>query len=467
MKSKWIRRDGNKMLILFFGGFACDEKILSRSCVPADCDMVMFFDYRSLDFDFDFSAYAEVSVVAWSFGVWVADFLAKKIGRTFMRVAINGSPFPVDDSFGIPVSIFEKTLSAFDERSKERFLRRVCGGSGEYSELEGLMTSRSASELRDELLFLKGAFAREKFEKKPWDTVIVARNDKIFPLENLKRVWGESAQVGEGEHLNVPIFGMAFAAVSQRVLRTRGGFDKTAETYSENAFVQRDIAATLADVLEDFAPMGDSVSNILEVGCGTGLLTYRLASRFGAAQWYLNDLSEKMCACAARALVKKPNICKGDIMLAEFDSTMDLIVSSSCFQWVPDLRSLFAKLSLVSSGNSSCDFHVRQKKLRPNPQPYRKRARLSLAWRNKIGAFGRGLLRAVFGRRRCRRILSHSLGNLETHKGDGGKRKIYAFLDAQNIAGFFKSLCGKIFNPRRRFTHVQSHLYPSRKEVIL
>lgn len=362
MKSKWIRRDGNKMLILFFGGFACDEKILSRSCVPADCDMVMFFDYRSLDFDFDFSAYAEVSVVAWSFGVWVADFLAKKIGRTFMRVAINGSPFPVDDSLGIPVSIFEKTLSAFDERSKERFLRRVCGGSGEYSELEGLMTSRSASELRDELLFLKGAFAREKFEKKPWDTVIVARNDKIFPLENLKRVWGESAQVGEGEHLNVPIFGMAFAAVSQRVLRTRGGFDKTAETYSENAFVQRDIAATLADVLEDFAPMGDSVSNILEVGCGTGLLTYRLASRFGAAQWYLNDLSEKMCACAARALVKKPNICKGDIMLAEFDSAMDLIVSSSCFQWVPDLRSLFAKLSLVSSGNSLLAFSTFGKK---------------------------------------------------------------------------------------------------------
>ena len=144
MKFRWIRRANSKTLVAFFGGFACDENILSRTYIPEDCDVAAFFDYRGLETDFDFGAYKNVGVVAWSFGVWVADFLSERIGRTLVRIAINGSPYPVDAECGIPPAVFEKTVDNFGEAARVKFMRRVCGGAAEYAELEGLFARRSA-----------------------------------------------------------------------------------------------------------------------------------------------------------------------------------------------------------------------------------------------------------------------------------------------------------------------------------
>lgn len=42
----------------------------------------------------------------------------------------------------------------------------------------------------------------KKLRRKPWDIAYASREDKIFPVENLRRVWGDSLRVCEGEHLS-------------------------------------------------------------------------------------------------------------------------------------------------------------------------------------------------------------------------------------------------------------------------
>ena len=374
--------DGNSALIAFFGGFACSEKILSRTRLPEDCDVVVFYDYRGFDTDFDFGAYKKIAVVAWSFGVGVADILAEKIGKTYMRIAVNGSPFPIDDTRGIPTGIFRKTLENFDERAKLKFFRRICGGTAEFSELEPLLAGRTATELKDELAFLGKAFAENSAAPKHWDIAFASCGDKIFPLENLKRAFGDSLEVSEGEHLSVSDFGVALSLAAQRVSKTRAGFDRNSESYSENAFVQRDIAITLAEKLGDFDTRTTDVANILEVGCGTGFLTCELAPKFPAAHWHLNDISERMCERAA-AKTAGARILGGDVMGVQFPEKMDLIVSSSCLQWVSDLPALFEKFAKISSDGAVLAFstfgteNFRQiKKLTGDGLPYRSRAEL-------------------------------------------------------------------------------------------
>lgn len=347
--------DGNSALIAFFGGFACSGKILSRTRLPEDCDVVVFYDYRDFDTDFDFGAYRKIAVVAWSFGVGVADILAEKIGNTYMRIAVNGSPFPIDDTRGIPAEIFRKTLENFDGRAKLKFFRRICGGSAELAELEPLLADRTADELRDELAFLGKAFAENPTASKHWNAAFASCGDRIFPLKNLKCAFGGMLDVGEGEHLNVSDFGVALSLAAQRVSKTRAGFDKNSETYSENAFVQRDIAITLAEKLLDFDAHTAEVANILEVGCGTGFLTCELSPKFPAAQWHLNDISERMCERAA-AKTAGARIVGGDVMSVNFAEKMDLIVSSSCLQWVSDLSALFEKFAKISSDGAVLAF---------------------------------------------------------------------------------------------------------------
>lgn len=77
MKHVWIRKNGARRLVVFFSGFACDADFLKEEDIPEGCDAVAFYDYRSLNFDIDVSAYPEIGVAAWSFGVWVADFFPK------------------------------------------------------------------------------------------------------------------------------------------------------------------------------------------------------------------------------------------------------------------------------------------------------------------------------------------------------------------------------------------------------
>ena len=116
MKFKWLKKSPSKSAVAFFGGFACDERLLSACQLPG-IDVCILYDYRSFDMPVDFSGYENVYVVGWSFGVKVADALCAGMKNVKLRTALCGTATPIDDKCGIPAKIFDLTLRSFDGRA--------------------------------------------------------------------------------------------------------------------------------------------------------------------------------------------------------------------------------------------------------------------------------------------------------------------------------------------------------------
>ena len=101
-------------MLLFFAGWGSDENLFAGP-VQEECDCLLCFDYKDLDFDYSLlEGYREIRVMAWSMGVWVAcQTLAGKEYPYGMRLAVNGTPCPIHDTKGIPEAIFQGTLENF------------------------------------------------------------------------------------------------------------------------------------------------------------------------------------------------------------------------------------------------------------------------------------------------------------------------------------------------------------------
>lgn len=128
----------------------------------------------------------------------------------------------------------------------------------------------------------------------------------------------------------------------------RSRFDRAMETYQANAGVQDMMAERLMDILalEGGGQCGSLQSiygHVLEVGCGTGLLTRRIVGRFRPEMLWLNDL----CPSAERYIPQSPEVSvsffAGDAETVDFPEGLDLIMSSATVQWFDDLPAFFSK----------------------------------------------------------------------------------------------------------------------------
>lgn len=203
MKLNWINKQNNSALILFFNGWGFDHNCIN--CLDVnDFDLIEIHDYSTLE---EFTpeiceGYAKITVVAWSFGVWAADVVLSKIkGKITNAYAIGGTPLPVHDQFGIPVSIFTNTLERLSENNLKKFQIRVMGGSIAHSHNTNLLPLRSFQDQKKELIALAKHFHHYRTCGLNWDKAIIGRNDFIFPFENLKNFWKE-----KGVQLDLPHF---------------------------------------------------------------------------------------------------------------------------------------------------------------------------------------------------------------------------------------------------------------------
>jgi malonyl-CoA O-methyltransferase len=140
-------------------------------------------------------------------------------------------------------------------------------------------------------------------------------------------------------------------------------FDRAAATYGGHARIQERMADVLSGLLPD-----DGAGAILEMGCGTGLLTDRLVARYPSVEVLATDASPRMLEAsrsnpklvayqAASALHGQSDRslrwhlfdASGEADVPEAiraDGPYGLAASSALVQWFPDLRPHF---SLVSS----------------------------------------------------------------------------------------------------------------------
>ncbi|MDR1729747.1 MAG: malonyl-ACP O-methyltransferase BioC [Prevotellaceae bacterium] len=122
-------------------------------------------------------------------------------------------------------------------------------------------------------------------------------------------------------------------------------FSKAQTTYDDHALAQKEIAFRLSELVLGEVSQDSFCKSMLEIGCGTGLLTRALLPHFAFEKVHLNDISKTF-----EPLFSDLNeqydfrFYAEDAEKAEFGGTYDLIVSSSVFQWFDDIPVFLKKI---------------------------------------------------------------------------------------------------------------------------
>ena len=189
MKYKWLNKKGNNQIILFFNGWGMDEGVVEH-LEYNNFDVLMFYDYSSLDTDFDFEIlndYLERYLIAWSMGVMCATNFDIKYNK---KIAINGTLKPIDNDFGIPEKIYNLTLNNFSPVSAKKFIANMFVGI-----IPDIEIKRDFENQKAELSALKKVNSRPNFV---YDKILISSKDKIIPTKNQEKFWGISANLNSG-----------------------------------------------------------------------------------------------------------------------------------------------------------------------------------------------------------------------------------------------------------------------------
>ncbi|API58334.1 hypothetical protein BSL82_02600 [Tardibacter chloracetimidivorans] len=136
--------------------------------------------------------------------------------------------------------------------------------------------------------------------------------------------------------------------------RLIGGAFGAALRYDDEAHVQREVAQGLAAHIAGLPVRRDP--RLLEIGCGTGLLTSALVEEGLSGDWVVSDLSPVMAARCREGLGGARGHFRYVAMDGERpcfapDVRFDLVCSSLAFQWFHDLEGAVATLcGLIAPG---------------------------------------------------------------------------------------------------------------------
>lgn len=192
MKQYFVKQCHLPSLVLFFAGWGMDEHPF-QDYNPKERDLLVCYDYRSLDFDFSLlKEYRDIRVIGWSMGVWAASQVLSYSGLPITEsIAVNGTMTPVDDSKGISNVIFQGTLNGLNDITLRKFFRRMCGSAPVLDDFLSRRPQRSVEELKEELSFIgrqAGLLASAGFR---WNKAVVGKGDLIFIPDNQKTAWSE------------------------------------------------------------------------------------------------------------------------------------------------------------------------------------------------------------------------------------------------------------------------------------
>ena len=194
MKYKWLNKKSNNNLIIFFNGWGMDENVV-KHLEYDDFDVLMFYDYNTLDTDFIFDntkEYQKINLISWSMGVMIATYFATKLSNLNKSVAINGTLKPIDTDFGIHPKIYDLTIKRFNEQSCEKFINSMFS---DKNLLENIENSRELDEQLSELIAIKNYSANSNFK---YNKVLISNDDKIIPTKSQVNFWKTEPNISSG-----------------------------------------------------------------------------------------------------------------------------------------------------------------------------------------------------------------------------------------------------------------------------
>ena len=333
-------------LILLFAGWGMDHRPFRDIAVPG-YDICVAWDYRSLETPFKeiLNRYEEIAVVAWSFGVpATAKFISDNPHLPITaKIAINGTQHPVDDTYGIPESIFQGTLDSLNEKNLGKFYLRMAGSSDRFKAFAANIPDRDIEELKAELVAVKTAETPVII----WDKAIIANTDRIIPSDNQVNAWGKEAlEIMQYDGAHLPDFNTMLPRLLTDKTLVQKRFHRATKTYDTNAIIQKHIAERLIDLWQ---PEQKSHLDILEIGCGTGYSTRLIykKSHFGSLRLWDLTLSDEFVKEFTGDNTEL-SVCDAEIAIRNIpDASLDAVISASTVQWFNSLPTFLSQLARV------------------------------------------------------------------------------------------------------------------------
>ncbi|HEX2920584.1 MAG TPA: pimeloyl-ACP methyl esterase BioG family protein [Bacteroidales bacterium] len=191
MKTYIRRREKNNKLVVLYGGWGSDENTYLPLCND-EFDFIMFYNYSADEALIlpEMKTYDRIIVIAFSLGVWAAEYLSGKTNiKADLAIAVNGTPLPADEKYGIPLNIFEGTLNNLTEESIGKFYLRMFGNKRSFVANAERMPHRTLKSLLDELRWLYNRIMEQKEPGFKWDYAVTSENDRVYPSKNLESYW--------------------------------------------------------------------------------------------------------------------------------------------------------------------------------------------------------------------------------------------------------------------------------------
>ena len=191
MKTYIRRREKNDQLVVVYGGWGTDENVFIPLCSD-DFDFILFYNYSADEALIlpEMKTYRKIIVIGWSLGVWAAEYLAEKTGiKPHLTIAVNGTPIPADDQYGIPLNIFEGTLNNITDENMDKFYLRMFGDKRTFKLNKDRIPHRNTKSLHDELRWLYNRIMEQKEPGFRWDYAVTSAKDRVFPAKSLVGYW--------------------------------------------------------------------------------------------------------------------------------------------------------------------------------------------------------------------------------------------------------------------------------------
>lgn len=379
MKAEFIRHTSSSRLILIFAGWSTTPKFYSDICREG-WDVLVVYDYSEPAFPYDLlSGYETIWLFAWSLGVYAADITLNDSDVT-AAIAINGTPEPVSDQFGIPDQIFKATAENLNRQNLIKFRKRMAGSAKVFKErFNGDFSDETVRNLQDELFGIYGlARSGQNLTKGlTWNRAFISLNDRIFPEANMKATWAKRnvsvSVLDSGDHY-VDLEGIIDTLLPDPEIVGKKFAEANSSTYDNYAVAQRKIASELMEKLLDMNPA--SGKKILEIGCGSGFLSRKIGDALSPAEAHFVDLTTN----TAFGIAPCEKYFSGDAeeWIKDCDEEYDLIVSASTVQWFANLRLFLKNCSRVLKSDGILVFSTfvpgnlgELDSLRPSPLLYR------------------------------------------------------------------------------------------------
>ena len=176
MKMKLIENN-SKDLVVFLTGWGCDDNQFKN--FSSTKNLLLCWDYCTLDFEFDFSKYDKISLLTYSAGVTIACLLQDKLPKFDKKVAVNGNPLMTDKKFGISNKIIDLMLNLNLDNCMEFISKYLIYDEQEFRKFLSTPSHRPFESSKQELIKLQ-EYCGLKYKPIEFDKVILSDTDKVF-----------------------------------------------------------------------------------------------------------------------------------------------------------------------------------------------------------------------------------------------------------------------------------------------